>query len=136
MADIFEEIGNWISGLFSNAPEVDHRHLVEGEIGKGLKNKVTRRVNYVLAEHGDRTYKIGKTGQPDLRVEYEDYSSSSYKKMYLLYQSDKKEHISHMEEYYIKLYKKKHPHRSDNIQMYSGGGMRSFDGKYHLYVII
>lgn len=139
MADIIEDLTKAISGWWKDltigtAPKINTDYLVVGKIGKGLKSKITRRVNKILIANSEANHKFGKSGQAPFRADRDDYRVNPYSTMFLLYESYSEKDVSEMEVYYIRLYK--HLKRNDNISEAIGHPMRSYDGLFHLYLVI
>ncbi len=118
------------------APDVIEKHLIVAPIGAYTKGLITQAINRIIDSNKGKTFKIGKTGDAEVRADQVDYRTEDFDKMYLLYQHTNPKAISELEEYYINMFKSKYPRRSKNIQLHSGGGMVSKTAYYYLYVVI
>lgn len=121
----------WDTFIMGPAPALNNEHLMEGASGRGLKWKITYRVNKILKEFPN--HKFGKSGQPPNRAKYKDYREAPHTNMFLLYQSESADDVSDMEVYYIKRYK--HLKNNENKSELRTHPMRSYDGKYYLYLV-
>jgi len=93
-----------------------------------LKSMMTRRVNKII--NGVRSFKIGKTGNPDGRItKYSEYAA-----MYLLCRSTNKELIDELEGYLNDKYCGMPG--CDNDKGGSAGSMTQKYDEYFLYVVV
>ena len=129
-------MANFIKFLIHGyAPDI-HEHLMVNEPLKPFtKNKITQNVNKIINKHGGK-FKIGKTGDAEVRVDQVDYRTADFSNMYMLYRHSSQEVISELEVYYINKFKEQFPRKCTNKQMHSGGGMVSRTDYYYLYIVI
>lgn len=127
--------GWWKEDAYGKTPEVIDSHLQTGDVGRGLKWRITWRAGRIISKHSSNNHKFGKSGQPPERVKFDDYTNDNpYTKMFLLYESKSKAKVSEMELYYIKKYKQ-HP-KNDNVSETDKHDMKSYNEKYYLYLVI
>lgn len=124
----------WDTFTVGPAPKLNIDYLVEGAANRGLKWKVTYRVNKIIKDFHSENHKFGKSGQPPSRVKRDDYREAPYSNMFLLYKSESHDDISLMEVYYIKRFK--HFKKNDNISEVLGHKMVAYEGKYYLYLVV
>lgn len=129
-------MANFIKFLMHGyAPDIHEDLMIYEPMKPYTKNQITQNINKILAAHGGK-FKIGKTGEAEVRVDQVDYRTSDFDSMYMLYKHTSQKVISELEECYIKKYKEMYPRRCTNVQMHSGGGMVSKTAYYYLYIVI
>ena len=124
----------WLS-VWNGSPLQIEDIAITGIINSGLKRKITISINNIIKQESINAFKIGKTGDAQIRTDKKDYRAD-YSTMYLLYKSTSKENISSIEVDYIKKYKKTHKDKIDNIIEHKAGKMFSYDGYYYLYIVV
>lgn len=118
------------------APDIKETYLITDKMSPYTKNLVTQNINRILDSHKSKRFKIGKTGDAEVRADQVDYRKADYDKMYVLYQHTSKKVISDLEKYYINKCKDEYPRRCKNVQMHSGGDMFSNTAYYYVYMVI
>lgn len=113
-------------------PKQNSDNIVTGHYNANTKRAITQRINNIIDD--SKSIKIGKTGNSDLRSDFNDYRAI-YKEMHLIYKSSSEEYISTAEEDYIKKFSKSHASKIDNKTDKRVGKMYSYDGYYYMYVV-
>lgn len=134
MRSIFDKM---IDNIFvGRAPDViDHRLIVDS-LKPYTKVKITQNIKEILEKHPGRKFKIGKTGDAEVRVDYHDYRREPFDYMYLLYQHSNEHKVSDLEVQYIRKYKALYPERCVNENMNHAGKMSSPTAYFYMYLII
>jgi len=134
---IFESFDSWLDTvIIGKPPKLYDDYCIVGRVNASIKNHITKIINEIINKHGNKrkTYKVGKSGRTSKRAEFDDYRSSLYSEMFLLYESESVKNVEDLEIYYSKKYKPEN--RCDNIDTKSLGRMVSINGKYYLYLVI
>ncbi len=87
--------------IWNGSPPQIEDIAITGIINSELRRKITISINNIINQESINAFKIGKTGDAQIRTDQKDYRSE-YSKMYLLYKSKSKENISSIEVDYIK----------------------------------
>lgn len=122
--------------IYGYAPDVREEYLILDPISPYTKGLITQTINHILNNNRGRNFKIGKTGDADVRVDQVDYRTEDFEDMYILYQHTNPKIISDLEAYYINFFKAKYPKRCKNKQLHSGGSMVSKTAYYYIYLVI
>ena len=118
-----------VKSLFGKGkPEIIEDLMIEGDVNRSLKWKLTRQMNILMDKYESR--KVGKSGDTFVRADYDEYRSK-YNHMFVLYQSPVVEDVELLEEHYTR----KFFDRLDNDRI-GGGKMVSPDGLYYLYMVV
>jgi len=117
---------------FGSKPIIDKKTYIytSNKISLAANQHIADSIEDIL-EHYNRI-KIGKTGYPKKRVDYEDYRKSPYEMMFLILKSKDRTIISHYEALFINEFYDV----NDNKSQKSGGYMRTKDGYFYLYVVV
>lgn len=123
----------WKDFWNGSKPTIVEEHCVTGRINPLLKRKITANINSILRHH--TYFKIGKTGDPYIRSDKNDYRNG-YNHMYLIYKSSSSVFVSELEEHYIAKFKLSHNDIIKNIRVKAPGKkMFSYNGYYYLYLV-
>lgn len=120
---------NFLKDIFEgDKPDIIRNCLLNGEVNRSLKWRLTRQLNLLFNQY-DR-YKIGMSGEPFIRSDYDKYRKH-YDYMYLLYESiDEKQIVSFERDYTKRFFD-----ILDNERI-GGGKMTSHDGNYYVYIVV